>query len=177
MYGSFREIRYGNFDKYLLYPQNPVFHLVFSTRMYLMGFISNILFASVIFGYIINFYSLKLILFGMLFVLFGTIIYLLFRFALISTSFWTKNERWIGTINMTAFLLIRYPMTLTHKTVQFMLMFIIPLFFIATVPAEFIRGNLDFMWIIYGIFMLGAMLIISKIVWRKGLANYESGMG
>lgn len=118
----------GEFDKYLLRPINPLFHLL-SERFQPDGF------GEIIIGGILVFFSVvqlnlevtfgKVVLFAIA-VFFATIIYTAIKLAVSSISFWIKfaQSYLYMTYQMSTF--TKYPMTIYPKVIRGLLTFIIP---------------------------------------------------
>jgi ABC-2 type transport system permease protein len=167
----------GEFDKYLLRPINPLFHLL-SERFQPDGF------GEIIIGGILVFFSVvqlnlevtfgKVVLFAIA-VFFATIIYTAIKLAVSSISFWIKfaQSYLYMTYQMSTF--TKYPMTIYPKVIRGLLTFIIPFAFTGYYPGAYFLGKVS---LFRGIGMTIIISILSILVayqiWLKGLTKYES---
>jgi len=172
---GFNRIKFGGFDRYLLYPVNPIFNLYFRQLLIYIAF-SEFIVVVPLFFYLLNYFSFEILLIGSIMSIFGAMILLLFGFIIMSLTFWFTNSQYYNNLFKLVDL-INFPLTLLNKKFMLIFVFIFPLIFMATFPAEFVRGNFEWKWIWYELFMFGLLLILAKLLWRKGLARYESGMG
>ncbi|MCA9487062.1 MAG: ABC-2 family transporter protein, partial [Nanoarchaeota archaeon] len=139
---------------------------------------NSLAFLFLLFFYFLTFHvSLLNFLSSLLFALFGSFIFLLFFFILYSLSFWFKQTTYMFFLVELKNIANKYPLTVSNKFFQFVFTFIFPLIFVVTIPAEILRGNFSFVWILYEIGMLIALALLAAFVWKKGLEHYESGMG
>lgn len=167
----------GEFDKYLLRPINPLFHLL-SEKFQPDGF------GEIIIGGILVFFSVvqlnlevtfgKVVLFAIA-VFFATIIYTAIKLAVSSISFWIKfaQSYLYMTYQMSTF--TKYPMTIYPKVIRGLLTFIIPFAFTGYYPGAYFLGKVS---LFRGIGMTIIISILSILVayqiWLKGLTKYES---
>jgi len=174
-----RSVKLGNFDKYLIYPFNPIIPTLFRTYD-LKGIIADIIIVLILVIYLIKISSFTLLnwLLAFVFVFLGMIIYISFSFIVANCVFWVQNYTLIRKI--TTELPKRFimtPLTIVGNPFLFIFKFMLPVIVIATVPAEILRGNFTYDILFYELFMMGVLLIIAKVVWKLGLRRYESGMG
>ncbi|MCA9487061.1 MAG: ABC-2 family transporter protein [Candidatus Woesearchaeota archaeon] len=175
---SFRLIRTGGFDYFLLFPLHPLMNALFY-KVTITSFLSNLcVFLFLFLSYLLSFsVSFSTLVIAFLFGFFGNIIIILFFFILRCFSFWLKENKFLLILENGTHLFNKYPLTITNKFFQFTYTFIFPLIFVVTIPAEILRGNFSFVWILYEIGMLIALALLAAFVWKKGLEHYESGMG
>jgi len=128
--------------------------------------------------YLVNFdvESVNLLL-GFVVALLGNLIIICFFFILHASAFWLSSTKYVENFGFVIMNLMKYPLTLSSKGFQLIFTFLFPIIFMVTIPAEFVRGNFEWKWIWYELFMFGFLLLLAKLLWRKGLARYESGMG
>lgn len=173
-----RLVQNGQFDKYLLRPINPLFHLI-SERFQPDAF-GEIIIGVVIFGYAYMKLALSFALIDWLFIviaiLSATVIYTSIKLIGASIALWTKKSGNFLQIIYQLSEFASYPMTIFSGFIKFLLTFIIPFAFIAYVPSTyFVKGD-------SGLYAIGGVILIAtlfwsfayQIVWKNGLKAYES---
>ena len=167
----------GGFDKYLLRPINPLFHLL-SERFQPDGF-GEIIIGSILVGYSSVHLGMDITLEkGILFltaVFFATIIYTAIKLAVSSISFWIKfaQSYLYMTYQMSTF--TKYPMTIYPKVIRGLLTFVIPFAFTGYYPGAYFLGKAGFMQGIGMTILVSILSILAAYqIWLKGLTKYES---
>jgi len=175
---SFREVISGKFDYFLVYPINVLVNMFFY-KVTLTSILANLAILLVLLlYYILNFqYSIMNMLLAFIIAILGNVILILFMFILRCFVFWIKNDSFIANIELILNRFNRYPLNISNKVLQYIFIFLFPVMFMVTYPAEILRGNFNWSWILEELFMMVVLFIIAKVVWKKGLARYESGMG
>lgn len=175
-----RYIVSGKFDQFLIRPVNPLVQLLGRELNY-MG-IGDIVVAVV--GIYLSVHNLNLswgykevFLFPVI-ILSGAIIEFSISLIFSSISFWVLNgAQAIYQIFMRFNLLVQqYPVNIFGKWFQMVVTFIIPVAFINYYPSLLLLNKTD-PWVTLGYFsplVSGALLVISLIIWRRGLERYSS---
>lgn len=167
----------GGFDKYLLRPINPLFHLI-SERFQPDGF-GEIIIGSILVAYSVGSLNLQVtlgkVLLFMLAVVCAAVIYTAIKLAVSSISFWIKfaQSYLYMTYQMSTF--TKYPMTIYPKAIRGLLSFVIPFAFTGYYPGAYFLGKVTLfqgigMTVLISIFSI----LIAYQVWLKGLTKYES---
>lgn len=174
---SGRIIVRGEFDKYLLRPINPLFHLlaeVFQPDAFgelLVGIILVLVSLSKL-GITISVIN---ILMFILLVIFSTLIYSSIKLLLASIAFWIKYSQ---AILFTGYMLsdfVKYPINIYANWLQKILTFMIPFAFTAYFPAGYFLGKVNFLNATCGTVLAGSLsFCIAYFVWLQGIKVYES---
>ena len=174
---SGRIILQGGFDKYLLRPLNPLFHLL-AERFQPDGF------GEIIIGIILMItawtklnlemtFSKLLILVST--ILFATLIYTAIKLAVASISFWIKFAQSYLYMTYQLSTFTKYPLSIYPKAIKLMLTFIIPFAFTGYYPGAYFLGRESFF---NGIVMTHVISVVSifiaYFIWTQGLKKYES---
>lgn len=167
----------GGFDKYLLRPIHPLFHLL-SERFQPDGF-GEILIGSLLVGYATFEMGLS-ISFGkgllFLFVIFfATLIYTAIKLAVASIAFWIKfaQSYLYMTYQMSTF--TKYPMGIYPKAIRFMLSFLLPFAFTGYYPGAYFLGKESFLnGVVLTVVVSLVAMVLAYQVWCQGLKRYES---
>ncbi|WP_312651132.1 ABC-2 family transporter protein [Proteiniclasticum sp.] len=174
---SGRIILQGGFDKYLLRPLNPLFHLL-AERFQPDGF------GEIIIGAILMItagrtldlkWSFPSILILLSTILFATLIYTAIKLAVASISFWIKfaQSYLYMTYQLSSF--TKYPLSIYPKAVKFILTFIIPFAFTGYFPGAYFLGRENFF---DGILLTHVISVVSIFlayyIWIQGIKKYES---
>jgi len=174
---SRRIILQGGFDKYLLRPLNPLFHLL-AERFQPDGF------GEIIIGVLLMFTSWRRLQFDMtplklmaLFstILFATLIYTAIKLAVASISFWIKfaQSYLYMTYQLSSF--TKYPLSIYPKAVKFILTFLISFAFTGYYPGAYFLGRENFWNGILLTHIVSVIIItIAYGIWLQGLKKYES---
>lgn len=174
---SGRIILQGGFDKYLLRPLNPLFHLL-AERFQPDGF------GEIIIGIILMItagrtldleWSVLSALLLVSTILFATLIYTAIKLAVASISFWIKfaQSYLYMTYQLSGF--TKYPLSIYPKAIRFILTFIIPFAFTGYFPGAYFLGRENFL---YGILLTHIIAVVSIMIayyiWTQGIKKYES---
>jgi ABC-2 type transport system permease protein len=174
---SGRIISRGEFDRYLLKPINPLFHVIaerFQPDAFgelIVGF-SLMTYSVIKLNVNLNFINVSLFI---LMVICGTIIYTSIKLFFASFAFWVKNSQSILFVNYSLSDFSKYPISIYSKPIRVILTFVMPFAFTAYFPAAFFINKAS---IIIGIGGTIIATIISSLIayytWCKGISNYES---
>ncbi|WP_205015669.1 ABC transporter permease [Streptococcus porcinus] len=165
----------GEFDKYLTRPISPLFHVMVETfQVDALGeLLIGILLLVTSFGTIA--WSVPKVFLFILIIPFATLIYTSLKIATASISFWTKQSGAITYIFYMFNDFAKYPISIYHSFLKWVISFIIPFAFTAYYPASyFLTGE-------NGLFNVGGVVLISLLVfaisiklWNLGIDAYES---
>lgn len=174
---SGRIILQGGFDKYLLRPLNPLFHLL-AERFQPDGFgeiiIGTILMITA--GRTLNLeWSVVSVLLLVSTILFATLIYTAIKLAVASISFWIKFAQSYLYMTYQLSTFTKYPLSIYPKAIKFILTFIIPFAFTGYYPGAYFLGRESFL---YGILLTHLISVVSILIayyiWTRGIRKYES---
>ncbi len=175
------QIRTGELDSVITKPTNPFLYLCSSGFMYgYWAHISLSLFL-ICFCFIklgIVFTASKIVL--LIFVILGGAL-IQGALNLITTvpAFWLVKSHAIRKIPWAAYDFIKYPITIYHKAVQFLLIFVVPYAFISFFPLQYFLGKNDFSFFhpafqfltpVVGI----VLFFLAYRFWLCGLKHYNS---
>lgn len=174
---AMRKIVMGEFDRYLLRPVNPLFHLI--AEMFqpdglgeiIVGIVITII-AIIKLGIDITFF--KGILF-IIFVLAGVIIYTSIKLFFASIAFWIKDSMAILNLAYATSDFAKYPNEIYSKFVKTIITVIIPFAFTAYIPAAYFIGHTSLSLALFG--TVGTAIIsftVAYCTWLRGITAYES---
>jgi len=174
---SGRIIVNGEFDRYLLRPINPLFHLiaeVFQPDAFGELIVGIILVVTSISKLHITFTFLDVLVF-MLVILCGSIIYTSIKLFFASFAFWIKFSQAILYVTYSISDFAKYPISIYSKLVQGIMTFIIPFGFTAFFPASYFIGKVNAQVALGGTFIAAAIsFAIGYSTWLMGIRAYES---
>lgn len=170
-------VRKGDFDKYLTRPISPLAHVIMESIQFdalgelLVGIILMVV-ASIKLSIDYNVVNVTLMIIAMIF---GTLIFTSIKIACAAIAFWIKQSGSILQIFYMSSDFAKYPVTIYNNIVKNIITYIIPFAFTAYYPASYIlRGN-NPVFCIGGVVILSTIfMVLSVIVWNKGLDAYES---
>lgn len=165
----------GDFDKYMIRPIRPLIYVMIETfQIDALGelIVGNALLIITIGS--IKWTIMKFLLF-LIAIPFATIIYTSLKIIAASIAFWSKQS---GSI-MYAFYLLndfaKYPVSIYNNFIRVLISFIIPFAFTAFYPASFFLTDRGIFFNVIGlIFISLSLVIVSSIIWKKGISIYES---
>lgn len=170
-----RLVRKGEFDKYLTRPISPLFHVLVETFQVdalgelLVGVILLVTTA----GSIV--WTLPKVLLFILFIPFATLIYTSLKIATASISFWTKQSGAVIYIFYMFNDFSKYPMSIYHSFLRWLISFIIPFAFTAYYPASYFLIGQHLLFNIGGLVVVSLLVLaLSLKLWKWGLDAYES---
>lgn len=170
-----RLIRRGEFDKYLTRPISPLFHILVETFQVdafgelLVGFLLLLTSVSKI-----EWTGMKLVLF-LISIPFATLIYTSLKIATASVAFWTKQSGAVTYIFYMFNDFAKYPMSIYHPILRWLISFLIPFAFTAYYPASYFLNGQNVFFNIGGLIIISLLcLAIALRIWIKGIEAYES---
>jgi len=171
-----RRIQTGDLDRRIILPVNLLF-LVSLEDLDLMDFFSFL--PSLAFlGYVFfrldfNFSCVQVAAYVLLMA--NALIFLFAVILLIATvSFWTTQSYGMARIFDNILKIGRYPLDIFEGFFKIVLVYFLPLIFIAQVPVQALLRTLSPIFIIFVFGMTGAFLIIALGLWKLGLKTYTS---
>lgn len=170
-------VRRGDFDKYLTRPINPLVHVIIENfQLDALGeFITGI----VLFGYSLVklgiHFTVADVALLIIAVIFGTMIFTSIKIACAAIAFWVKTSGNILQVLYMSSDFARYPATIYSKGVRFIISYVIPFAFTSYYPASyFLRGG-NPLYCIGGTVVISVVfMVISVIIWNRGIVAYES---
>jgi ABC-2 type transport system permease protein len=103
----------------------------------------------------------------------GSAIIYSFWTILATLSFWFVRVENILEIFRSMYEAGRWPITLYPPWLRFTLSFIVPVAFVTTVPVEALTGRLSPQTLVLAGLMAVVLLVISRLVWKRGLRQYS----
>ena len=170
-------VRKGDFDKYLTKPINPLTHVIMENLQFdalgeLLTGIALMIIASVKLGIGYTFLSVVLMLPAFVF---GTVIYTSIKIFGAALALWIKSSGSILQIFYMSSDFAKYPVTIYNSFIRTIVTYIIPFAFTAYYPASYIlRGNNPWFCFGVGTGIAAILLVLSVMVWNKGISAYES---
>jgi ABC-2 type transport system permease protein len=110
--------------------------------------------------------------FGVMLLSGGVIIYS-FWLILATLSFWFVRVENILEIFNSMYEAGRWPISLYPGWLRFALTFIVPVAFAVTVPTEALTGRLNETTILGAVALAAVLLVVSRLVWQRGLRQYS----
>lgn len=167
----------GEFDRYLLRPINPLFHLLaerFQPDAFGELAVGIALIAASVSKLKLNFNFMDIVAFIFV-VICGSVIYTAIKLFFASFAFWLKFSQSILFMNYMLADFTKYPISIYSKWIRVILTFVIPFAFTAFFPAGYFVGKVN-MSIAVGGTALAAVLsfTVAYITWGLGIKAYES---
>lgn len=167
----------GEFDRYLLRPINPLFHLLaerFQPDAFGELAVGIALIITSLSKLKISFSFMDVIIFVFV-VICGSIIYTSIKLFYASFAFWLKFSQSILFMNYMLADFTKYPLSIYSKWIRIILTFVVPFAFTAYFPAGYFVGKIN-MNIAVGGTALAAVVsfIIAYTTWTLGIRAYES---
>jgi len=177
IYHHFRPaVREGNLDFHLTRPISPRFML--TTGDLDINGILHLIPSSIIFFYTlsldtISFNLVNIILFIFYFFIGQYIIYSI-CYLFYSIIFLTTSADHVSSVFWTMQDITKHPLEIFPNKLRFMLLFIIPIGFVAYIPTKALLGQLSYRFFAFTIIFNIFLVIINKLVWEFGVQKYES---
>lgn len=167
----------GILDKYLIKPINPLFQLI-AEMIQLEGvgeLILGIVFLAVFTPTLTIAWSLSSILSLIVIVIFAMGFFFAIKLIFASISFWTKRSIEVMTLVYDFSNFAKYPLEIFNRMIRIVMTFVLPFSVVIYFPIQTLifGGN---MWTstLYVAIASTIMVLISLVVWTKGLKRYES---
>lgn len=107
-------------------------------------------------------------------ILASTAIFYSFNLMLMTTGIWLVRVDNLWVLGDTVMQVARYPLDIYSSGLKAMLTFVVPLAFLATIPARQLKDHLDPQMLALGITWAAAFLFISRWFWNFALRHYGS---
>lgn len=114
------------------------------------------------------------LLFYVVLIILGLIIIYSLWFSTLMLVFWLGKIDNIHHLFRPLYEVVRIPIDITGPILKPLLTFIIPLAFVATIPAQSLIGKLQPWLILYGVFAAAVLLWLSHRLWNFALRHYTS---
>ena len=170
-------VKKGDFDKYLLRPINPLFHVIAETFQVdaigeLVVGIGLLLYAAPKADLHI---TVSTVLLSIITVPFAALIYTSLKIITSSFAFWIKSSGFIIQMVYGMNEFSKYPTTIYSLPVRIFVTYIIPFAFTGYYLSLYILTGSDPLFNIGGVIAISSILfIISILIWNKGISAYES---
>ncbi len=167
----------GEFDRYLVRPVSPLFHLL-AERFQPDAFGEMIIGVGLLIYSMIRMHltmSPGQVGLFILAILAGTVIYFAIKLAFASLAFWVKSSQSILFMMYTFSEFAKYPTSIFSPFIRGVVTFALPFVFTAFVPASYFLGR-DALLPAIGGTVLAAVISCSLalLLWRAGIRRYES---
>lgn len=174
---SRRIIAQSQFDKYLLKPINPLFHVIsekLQTDAVGELLIGIILMIYSIFKLKLNI-TLSYILIFIIVTISGAIIYTSIKLFFASLAFWVRNSQNILSLFYSLSDFTKYPISIYPRVIMYFITYIVPFAFTAYFPAAYFI-NKESLLLGVGGTVVAAILTatLAYFIWCKGINAYES---
>lgn len=167
----------GDFDRFLLRPINPLFHLL-AERFQPDAFGELAVGVALIIASLsklkLTFSFMDVVIFIFV-VICGSIIYTSIKLFFASLAFWLKSSQSILFMNYMLADFTKYPLSIYSKWIRIILTFMVPFAFTAFFPAGYFVGKVNVIVAVGGTFIAAAIsFVIAYTTWLLGIRAYES---
>lgn len=90
-----------------------------------------------------------------------------------TTAFWIVRVEEITNLFQGIYAAGRWPVTIYPTWLRYGLTFLVPVAFAVTVPAEALTGRLTVTTLLLAVGLTAALMVIARLVWKKGVRNYS----
>lgn len=171
-------IRTGDFDRFLVRPIDPLFHLL--AHRFCHDGIGHFLTGAVLVGIALGALGLPLtvssLLYLVLAVVSGGAIFFALNLITATAAFWIVESIPITQIVFNNHEFAKYPLSIYHQSIRVLLTWIIPYGFASFYPASYLLGRDVGVLAWLGPVVAAVLVLIAYRVWRFGLRHY-SGTG
>ena len=170
-------VRKGDFDKYLIRPINPLFHVIAETFQVdavgeLIVGIGLLIYAAPNAGLHITVWT---VLLSVIAVPFAALIYTSLKIMTSALAFWIKSSGFIIQMIYGMNEFSKYPTTIYSLPVRILVTYIIPFAFTGYYLSLYLLTGTDPWFNIGGVILVSSVLfVISVLIWNKGISAYES---
>jgi ABC-2 type transport system permease protein len=167
-------IRTGAFDRFLVRPINPLFHLL-ADRFCHDG-IGNFLVGMVLIVYALRAMAIPLtastLLYLIIAALSGGVIFIALNLITGTSAFWLMDAVPVMRLVFDNHLFAQYPLTIYPKAIGVLLTWLIPYGFASFYPASYLLGHNIGWYAWLAPFFAAILLLIGYQVWKIGLKHY-----
>lgn len=169
-------IKDGSFDRYLLRPLSPLYHIVVETTQFdaLGELITGILASNIAMVQLnlkLSFLDVSVLFFS---IIIGSVIYTCIKVICAAISFWKGKS---GNILKVVYMLSdfnKYPISIYNIVIRNLLTYIIPFAFTAYIPIKYFLGKTTIdMVLISSLIAVFLIMSISVTIWKLGIKRYE----
>lgn len=164
----------GNLDFYLLKPASPIFSVFFRfiRPYFIVAIVCPICFL-IYSGIKVELSFLQwLLLPG--FIVISTALYMALGILICTFMFWSYEGSGINFIRIQFGELVRWPDFTFFPLPRIIFSTLLPFLVIGTIPTKILLDLSHFELLIYELLILVFVIIVIKIIWKKGLLQYES---
>lgn len=104
----------------------------------------------------------------------SVVIFYSFNLALMTTGIWLVRVDNLWVLGESVQQVARYPVEIFPRTVQWAFFYVMPLAFIATVPASQLVKTPDPKMVLLGVAWAAAFFVLARLFWRFALRHYTS---
>ncbi|NJN17891.1 MAG: ABC transporter permease [Oscillochloris sp.] len=171
-------IRTGGFDRFLVRPIDPLFHLLADRFCHdgigtLLVGLALVVKASFGLGLV---WTVGMLAYTTVMVISGGLIFIALMLMTATTSFWIMDSIPVTRVVHEMYEFAKYPLTIYHGGISFLLTWIFPFALASFYPASFLLGR-DVGWLAWFPPLMAAVLLSGAYaIWRFGLRHY-SGTG
>lgn len=175
---SSKTIIRGEFDKYLIRPVSPIFQLIIERVQF--DALGEILIGIYLYIYGLSNLQLELSILSIsilsiYFIIMGSIIYTCIKIICSSLAFWIKNSKTIlqSVYSLSDF--VKYPISIYPFFLEMILTFVVVFSLTSYFPIKaIIMDSNKVVIMVLSLMAVVLLLYITKIIWKKGVENYES---
>jgi viologen exporter family transport system permease protein len=164
----------GDIHRFLLKPLNPLFHVAISE----VGILENSFNTPILLIYYVSNnglpFTIGQILTYFLMMFLGVGIFTWILILIMSLSFWATNVGYLESIYWELQNIARYPKDIFSGFLGNLFMFILPVFFIASIPVDILRKGVNPDHIGLAILLNLVLGIAANAVWNAGLRAFKS---
>ena len=170
-------VRKGDFDKYLIRPINPLFHVI--AENFQVDAIGELVVGIGLLVYAAPNADLHItvwtVLLSLIAIPFATLIYTSLKIMTSALAFWMKSSGFIIQMVYGMNEFAKYPTTIYSFPVRIFVTYIIPFAFTGYYLSLYILTGTDPLLSIGGVILISSVLfVISILIWNKGILAYES---
>jgi len=171
-------IRSGQFDRFLVRPINPLFHLLADRFCHdgLGHFLTGLVLVIGSTAALHFEWTLLKVLYTILSVLSGGLIFISLNLLTATTAFWITESIPVTQIVFTNHEFAKYPLSIYHPSIRLLLTWVIPYGFASFYPASYLLGRDVGVLAWLAPLVAGVLLFGSYRFWQFGLRHY-SGTG
>ena len=169
-------IRTGNFDRFLVRPIDPLFHLL-ADRFCHDG-IGNFVVGTALVAYSTNQLAISWTPFSLFYiavsVISGGVIFIALNLITATSSFWIVDALPVTWTVFNTHEFAKYPLSIYHKSIGIIMTWLIPYGFASFYPASYLLGHDVGLLVWLGLPVAGLLLWIAYSLWTFGLRHYTS---
>lgn len=170
-----RYVRTGDFDRFLLYPINPLFHLLaerFSQEA-ISEFVIGTILLAISFSALAIPLTFSVFLYLIMTIISGALIFFSLNLVTATTAFWIIDQVSVMRMVFDLHVFAQYPLTIYPNFIRFILTWVIPFGFVSFYPSSFITNKTELeWWFLLSPLVAVVALSIAYRVWLFGLKCY-----